>query len=189
MKYWVAQGLVEAERATVSVLDHGFTVADGVFETLKVVDGVPFALTRHLRRLARSAALLGLPDPDPEVVADAARSVCEANAAEIGPLGRLRITYTAGAGPLGSERGDAAPTLVVAVSRARPWPASEAVATVPWPRNERSPLAGLQEHVVRGERRRPGHGTGRRGLRGAAAEHPGRAVRGDRQQRLRGGRR
>ena len=34
--------------------DHGLTVGDGVFETMKVVDGVPFALTRHLARLQQS---------------------------------------------------------------------------------------------------------------------------------------
>ena len=66
MRYWVSQagGLVEAELARVSVLDHGFTVADGVFETLKVSGGVPFALTRHLDRLERSAGAMGLPAPD-----------------------------------------------------------------------------------------------------------------------------
>src|SRR3954469_12172691 len=48
----------------VTVSDHGMTVGDGVFEAVKVVDGQPFALSRHLRRLARSAGGLGLPAPD-----------------------------------------------------------------------------------------------------------------------------
>ena len=146
MKYWVSEagGLVDAADARVSVLDHGFTVADGVFETLKVVDDVPFALRRHLDRLDRSAQRMGLPVPDRAWVRDAAAETAQANAKELGALGRMRITYTSGAAPLGSDRGEEDPTLVVAVSHATPWPESAAVITVPWPRNERSPLAGVK---------------------------------------------
>ena len=62
MRFWVshAGGLVDASDARVSVLDHGFTVADGVFETLKVTGGEVFALTRHVDRLERSAAAMAL---------------------------------------------------------------------------------------------------------------------------------
>lgn len=145
MRFWVSPGgLVAASDARVSVLDHGFTVADGIFETLKVVEGVPFALRRHLDRLDRSAAAMGLPIPERDAVRDAALETAAANAADLGALGRMRITYTAGASPLGSDRGEEEPTLVVAVSRMTPWPESAAVITVPWPRNERSPLAGVK---------------------------------------------
>jgi branched-chain amino acid aminotransferase len=47
-------------------------------------------------------------------------------------------------GPLGSDRGSAGPTLVVAVAELAPPASSVAVATVPWPRNERGALAGLK---------------------------------------------
>lgn len=146
MRFWVSHqgGLVDADHARVSVLDHGFTVADGVFETLKVVDGAAFALTRHVDRLERSAAAMGLPAPDRAQVVTAVHETVEANAPVLGALGRLRITYTAGDAPLGSDRGETGPTLVVAVSAMKPWPESAAVITVPWPRNERSPLAGVK---------------------------------------------
>lgn len=146
MRFWVshAGGLVDASDARVSVLDHGFTVADGVFETLKVTGGEAFALTRHVDRLERSAAAMALPAPDREAVFDAVRETVDANAPLLGDLGRLRITYTAGDAPLGSDRGETGPTLVVAVSAMKPWPESAAVITVPWPRNERSPLAGVK---------------------------------------------
>ena len=103
MRFWVSEqgGLVDAADARVSVLDHGFTVADGVFETLKVTDGVAFALTRHLDRLSRSASLMGLPSPDPTIVRSAVEQTIEANAAHLTGLARLRITYTAGVAPLG----------------------------------------------------------------------------------------
>ncbi len=144
MRYWVGDRLVEQDEAVVSVLDHGFTVADGVFETLKVVAGEPFALTRHLRRLVASAEGLGLRAPDLGCVREAVAAVCADAGASLGPVGRLRVTYTAGPAPLGSERGAAAPSLVVAAAPATAWPPSTAVALVPWPRNERSPVVGLK---------------------------------------------
>jgi branched-chain amino acid aminotransferase len=141
--YWVGGAVVDEADAVVPVLDHGFTVGDGVFETLLVVDAVPFALTRHLRRLARSAAGLGVVAPDEELVR---RAVAEVVAAA-GPdaaRARLRITVTSGSGPLGSERGTGPATLVVTLTATGGWPPSSAVATVPWVRNERSAVAGLK---------------------------------------------
>ncbi|MFI6655589.1 aminotransferase class IV [Streptomyces sp. NPDC050523] len=141
MKLWLDGGLQDIETARVSVFDHGLTVGDGIFETVKAVDGRPFALTRHLDRLTRSARGLGLPDPDHEEIRRACAAVLEAN-----PMayGRLRVTYTGGHGPLGSDRGEHGPTLVVALGEATRRPASTAVITVPWTRNERGALAGLK---------------------------------------------
>jgi branched-chain amino acid aminotransferase len=138
---WVDGVLVDPDEARVSALDHGLTVGDGVFETCKVTDGVPFALTRHLRRLARSADGIGLQAPDDALVRQAVGDVV--GAAQV-PLGRLRITWTAGPGPLGSDRYPGGGTLVVAVVPVAPWPSNVAAATVPWTRNERSATAGLK---------------------------------------------
>ncbi|MGH3327934.1 MAG: aminotransferase class IV [Streptomycetales bacterium] len=142
MKVWVNGALAGGSDAVVSVFDHGLTTGDGVFETAKVVGGRPFALTRHLDRLALSARDLGLPQPDLALVRRAVDEVLAAN--PLDGTGRLRITYTGGVSPLSSERGDGDPTLVVAVSAAKPWPETAAVATVPWPRNERGATAGLK---------------------------------------------
>jgi branched-chain amino acid aminotransferase len=141
VKVWVNGAMVEPAAARVSVFDHGFTVGDGVFETTKVVAGVPFALTRHLVRLRVSAAAMGLPEPDDAVVRDAVTAVVAQLQSD---LGRVRITYTAGEAPLGSGRGDAEPTLVVAASAMQPWPTTESVVLVPWVRNERSAVAGVK---------------------------------------------
>ncbi|MEU2118279.1 aminodeoxychorismate lyase [Streptomyces sp. NPDC016459] len=141
MKLWVNGGLHDAETALVSVLDHGLTVGDGIFETVKAERGETFALTLHLERLTRSARGLGLPDPDLDEVRRACAAVLDANPME---LGRLRITYTGGLSPLGSERGDAGPSLVVALGETRRRADSTAVITVPWTRNERGALTGLK---------------------------------------------
>ncbi|WP_426403243.1 aminotransferase class IV [Streptomyces sp. R-07] len=141
MKLWVNGGLHDAETARVSVLDHGLTVGDGIFETVKAERGETFALTLHLERLTRSARGLGLPDPDLDEVRRACAAVLESNPME---LGRLRITYTGGLSPLGSERGDAGASLVVALGETGRRPDSTAVITVPWTRNERGALTGLK---------------------------------------------
>lgn len=146
MKAWVNGAVVEPDEALVPANDHGLTVGDGVFETAKVVGGQTFALTRHLRRLTSSARGLGLPEPDLDLVRHAIDAVLTANGATApgAPDLRLRITYTGGISPLSSERGTAAPTLVVAVSAVPPRAPSTAVVTVPWRRNEHSAIAGLK---------------------------------------------
>ncbi len=147
MRTWVGNrdggSVVAEDHAVISVLDHGFTVADGVFETMKVTAAGPFALTRHLRRLSQSARALGLPTPDLDVVRGAVEAVASGGS-DLAPPGRLRITYTGGIAPLGSDRGDAVPSLVVALAPATPWPDTTTVSTVPWTRNERSAIAGVK---------------------------------------------
>jgi len=148
VKFWVAGGLVPEEQASVAVLDHGFTVGDGVFETLKTVTDdsvgvVPFAMDRHIARLSRSATGMGMAMADPDDVRDALLAVCAANP-ELAEGGRLRVTLTSGTGPLGSARNSGASTLVVAAARSSRWPSATTLAMSPWPRNERSPLAGLK---------------------------------------------
>lgn len=141
-KVWVGSGLVDAAVPQISVFDHGFTVGDGVFEAVKAVGGRPFAMTRHLARLARSADGLGLPPVDVDAVRHAVTETLLAN--DVPPLARIRITYSAGISPLGSERGTHGPTLVVAVGASKAHAETTAIATVPWPRNERGALAGIK---------------------------------------------
>jgi branched-chain amino acid aminotransferase len=142
-RFWVHDALRDADDATVSVLDHGFTVGDGVFETILVRDGTPFALTLHLQRLARSSAGLGIRPVDEAQVRDAVDAVVRESGVAT-DFSRLRITVTSGVGPFGSDRGDTPPTLVVTMTPAAPWPPTTTLATVPWTRNERSATAGLK---------------------------------------------
>ncbi|HEV2452190.1 MAG TPA: aminotransferase class IV [Streptosporangiaceae bacterium] len=142
MMVWINGELVFAADARVSVFDHGLTTGDGVFEALKVIEGTPFALQRHLARLASSAAGLGLPAPDLDAIQAGVFAVLGASGRP--DRARIRITVTAGESPLGSERGESPPTVVIALGPL-PERAPESDATlVPWPRNERGALAGVK---------------------------------------------
>lgn len=137
---WINGSFVE--QAQISVLDHGLTVGDGVFETIKTINGEPFALTRHLDRLRTSAQGMLLPLPDEHVVTHGINQVL---GRESFPIGRLRVTWTAGAGGAGSKRAEVmAPTLIITHHEAKPWPESAKVAIVKWPRSDRSPLVHLK---------------------------------------------
>ena len=79
-----------------SAVDHGLTVGDGAFETAKIDSGVPFAVTRHLRRLDRTMARLGLPAADHDRIREGIDAVLGGEPIE---FGRLRLTVTGGPGP------------------------------------------------------------------------------------------
>ena len=91
--------------STVSMDDHGISVGDGIFESMRVTPYGVFALNRHLARLAHAASLIGIDLPPvanlrtgiDEVVAKLrANSMADA---------RLRLTITSGVGPAGVLRG------------------------------------------------------------------------------------
>jgi branched-chain amino acid aminotransferase len=138
---WIDGEVLDAEQARVSPFDHGLLTGDGVFETLRVYGGQPFATHRHLARLEISAAVLRLPCPDGAWLREAMAAVVEANDIHDG---RLRITVTGGPSPLGSDRGSSGPTVIVAGGPLPDWPPSTDVVTVPWPRNERGALTGAK---------------------------------------------
>jgi len=138
---WVDGEVLPVDQARVSPLDHGLLTGDGVFETLRVYEGVPFAIRRHLERLGRSAAGVGLPAPDPSVLRAAMEAVITANELD---NGRVRITVTGGVGSLSSDRGDVRPTVIVAGGDLVDWPATADVVVAPWPRNERGALSGIK---------------------------------------------
>src|SRR4051794_15111800 len=124
---WVDGRVVPDDQPVVRADDHGLVVGDGVFETLEVHDGVPFALTRHLRRLHASAAGMGIAVDD-AVVRRGVEAVLEERPAKA----RLRITVTGGPSPYGSGRGEAAPTVLIATAPLSTWPETTDVALVPW---------------------------------------------------------
>jgi len=140
-RIWLNGDLVDAAEARISPFDGGLLTGDGVFETLRVVAGTPFAARRHLERLGRSAAGLRLPCPAGATVRAAMDEVVAANNLADG---RLRVTVTGGLSPPGSDRAAVEPTVMVSCGPLPNRSASTDVVVAPWPRNERSPLSGLK---------------------------------------------
>lgn len=148
MLVWVGSGdtggLVEEAAASISVFDHGFTVGDGLFETMKVVDGRVFLWPWHLERLHTSANHLRIALPEDDLLTSIVTGVARQTAAELGGGARVRLTISAGLGPLGSARLQSAPTVVCAASAMPVRTGDARVHMASWPRNERSPLAGVK---------------------------------------------
>jgi branched-chain amino acid aminotransferase len=137
---WVDGAIVDAGQPVLRADDHGVTVGDGVFETMKVTGGQPFALTRHLQRLMVSVNGLGL-----AVDLDRVREgVAAVLAVEPLDRARLRVTVTGGPSPYGSDRGSNPATVIVATAPLTAWPPTADVVIVPWTRNERAATAGLK---------------------------------------------
>lgn len=141
MTAWINGALVPVEDAHVSVLDHGITVGDGVFETMRVYRGEPFAWTRHIARLHVSADGIGLPLPDDEALRAAVDEVMLANKCIDA---RLRITITGGVAPPGSGRADSPTTVFVLAFPIDPPAPSAEIVVAPWTVNENGALAGLK---------------------------------------------
>lgn len=103
----VGAGALRADEPVVYADDEGFLRGRAVFETLRVYGGTPFRLDAHLERLARSAALVGLPEPD---LAALAQTGLDAVAAAGEPDAVLRFLWTPG------REGGGAPTGLALVS-------------------------------------------------------------------------
>ena len=131
----------DPSQATVAATDHGLVVGDGVFEATKITRAGAFALGRHLARMDRSAYALGLPAPDHSLVREGVAAVLDGRTYD---LGKLRIIYTGGLGPLGSQAAYGPTTLVVAAEPIDPPSPTGALVTAPWRRNEHGALTGVK---------------------------------------------
>ena len=142
---WVNGLRQPADGPHVSAHDRGLTLADGVFETLRVRSGTVFRLNRHLTRLEHGLAALGIASRPGlrESVLDAVRHT---GALEAGV--RLTVTRGIGRGGVAVPR-DAVPTVIVAVNHLPDFqPAIYDRGLTAWiasgRRNERAMTAGLK---------------------------------------------
>lgn len=113
--------VVRPEDARVSVYDRGFLYGDGVFETVRSYDGVPFALTEHLERLERSAKAVGIRLPVSLRALE--RETLDVVSAAEEPQSTIRILITRGQGPLRLDpAGATSPLRVILVEPFSPLP-------------------------------------------------------------------
>jgi len=108
--------LVPRDRATVSVFDSGFVLGDGIWEGLRLHNGVLLFLDRHLDRLYQGAKALdldiGLSRAD---LAAAIRHCLEANGMTTGVHIRLMVTRGVKATPYQDPRVTIGPSTVVII--------------------------------------------------------------------------
>jgi aminodeoxychorismate lyase len=110
------QFLSEAE-AVVPVNDRGFMYGDGLFETMRVVNGKPFRFAQHLDRMTRGADFLKIKPPfAPKELEKFAAQLIEQNKM---PDAILRVMLTRGPGERGYKfNGHSKPTVVMTLHSA-----------------------------------------------------------------------
>ncbi|MEK0083112.1 aminotransferase class IV [Benzoatithermus flavus] len=141
---WLNGRLVAAAEARIDPADRGFLLGDGLFETMRAVDGRIPLLARHLARLRAGAGTLGLPVPlGNAALADAATALLRATGLRDAAL---RLTLTRGPGPRGLlPPAELTPTLLLAAfSLPSPPPPARAAIVAVTRRNEHSPLSRLK---------------------------------------------
>lgn len=115
--------IVPASEAKVSVFDHGFLYGDGIYETMRVYDGVVFMLDEHIERLYRSASLIGLNIP--KKISDIKISIYETLKANSLTNAYVRLTVSRGYGPIGLDPDLCRePTFVVVTNAFKSYPRS-----------------------------------------------------------------
>lgn len=83
--------------------DRGFTLGDGVFETVLADGGRLIGFERHMARMRDGALALGLPAPDSLAAEAAARSALTQAGLQVARAA-VRLTWTAGSGGRGLDR-------------------------------------------------------------------------------------
>ena len=142
---WVNGEPQPAGAAHVSARDRGFTLADGLFETMLVRQGRIFRLDEHLARLERGLQVLQI-SPASQMRQWVLRAVASASA----PDASIRLTVTRGVGRGGvAPVAETLPTTVIAIGAMPAFPSSlyefglnAHVAS--GRRNERSMTSGLK---------------------------------------------
>lgn len=114
---WVDGEFVEPDRSAIRPLDRGFTLGDGLFETMRAYDGRVFRLREHLARLEAGLLRIGLPVP-----IGLEDAVLETLAASGHRDAAVRLTVSRGPDDEGGRAATSHPTVVVSARHYAPDP-------------------------------------------------------------------
>ena len=141
---WLNGAVSKQGVARIDPTDRGFTLGDGIFETVRARNGIPLYPSLHLARLRCGAEALGIHlDATDEILAGAMQDVLAANALQDAAL---RLTVTRGPAPRGVlPSGTCRPTLLISAG-VLPAPATPArlIVCKSTRRNEHSPLSRIK---------------------------------------------
>lgn len=145
VQVWCNGAFLDESDAKLSITDRGFTLADGIFETLLAIGQAPLWLPDHLRRLRTSADFLGLHVVyDDDAIAAALAELLRANGFT---KSAVRITLTRGPtakrGLWVSDNPDHPTLLMACASAATPAPQRVVICRTTR-RNEQSPLSQIK---------------------------------------------
>lgn len=152
---WCDGSVRPVSEVSVPALDRTVLYGLGAFETVRLHGGRPFLFDRHVQRLRRSLAAIGLPAPPALDVLPA--GVVELAARADAPSCVCRVTVTAGSAPevSGAARSS---QRTIALLRSAPAPERRPVriGLAPYAHDPRSPLAGVKttsylEHYLQRE--------------------------------------
>ena len=144
---WLNGRIIPAAEASLSIFDRGFTLGDGVFETLRVKGGRPLWLSDHIARLREGAGTLGIPVPLDDAALERglmqlieARGVAEAS---------LRLTLSRGPSQARGLWPPALPMTPTLLATLSPLPAAarpplRMIVAQSARRNEHSPLSRIK---------------------------------------------
>ncbi len=107
--------IAAADKAVIPVYDHGLLYGEGVYETLRTYNMVPFLFERHCNRLRASAKYLNLEVPFTD---DELRRAIDETTSAAGPMTEayIRVLLTRGVGELSYDvKATPAPSLIVIV--------------------------------------------------------------------------
>lgn len=143
MKLSLNGELMEAAAARIAPDDRGFTLGDGLFETIAIKRAAPKRLAAHLARLREGASILGIPVPYTDAkIAELAAAVITANELT---EGALRMTLTRGPGARGIAPPEApTPTFLITSGTLPPDDPLSLMVAQSTRRNELSPLARVK---------------------------------------------
>ena len=115
--------LVDPADAKVSVFDHGLLYGDGVFEGLRIYNGIVFELDAHIRRLYDSAKAIRLEIPiTQQQMTQATIDTVKANGLDTTD-GYIRLVVTRGVGALGiSPSSTSNPSVIIIADQIELYP-------------------------------------------------------------------
>jgi branched-chain amino acid aminotransferase len=142
---WLNGSLLDESEARLQITDRGFTLADGVFETIRAVGAKPLWLPGHLQRLKAGADQIGLSIPFKEDVIE--NAIAQLLDSASSATSAIRLTVTRGpvaARGLWPSKQAFCPTCVLTIAPASAPSAQDFVICKITRRNEYSPLSRIK---------------------------------------------
>jgi branched-chain amino acid aminotransferase len=140
---WIDGRLSPIGAARIDPRDRGFTLGDGLYETIRATGGEPQRLDRHFARLRDGLSVLGIPlTIDEAGLADAMRAVLAGNGLADGVV---RLTVSRGIGARGLPPDPTAkPTVVITAAPYHTPTSSRVMIATITQRNALSPLSRIK---------------------------------------------